>query len=65
MLNPRVSQMADNRTPLYARLLAGLGRPFPNFDFWFIKPVRSKAAVLKRRGGSERQSPELWSRSAR
>ena len=38
--------MSENRTPTYARLLLGLVRPFPNFDFWFIKPVRSKAATL-------------------
>lgn len=37
-----------NPAPLYVRLLAGLVRPFPNFDFGFIKPVRQKAAALLR-----------------
>ena len=40
--------MPENRTPLYARLLLGLVRPFPNFDFWFIKPVRGEASELPR-----------------
>jgi SAM-dependent methyltransferase len=40
--------MSENRTPLYARLLLGLVSPFPNFDFWFIKPIRRKAAALLR-----------------
>lgn len=30
-------------TPLYARLLLGPTRPFPNFDMPFIKPVRERA----------------------
>ena len=30
-------------TPLYFRLLAGYLRPFPDFDFGFIKPVRARA----------------------
>jgi ubiquinone/menaquinone biosynthesis C-methylase UbiE len=33
-------------TPLYGRLLVRLARPFPNFDFSFIKPVRQKAVEL-------------------
>lgn len=33
-------------TPLYGRLLIGLTKPFPNFDFSFIKPVRRKAVEL-------------------
>jgi ubiquinone/menaquinone biosynthesis C-methylase UbiE len=33
-------------TPLYARLLVRLIRPFPNFDFFFIKSVRQKAVRL-------------------
>jgi ubiquinone/menaquinone biosynthesis C-methylase UbiE len=32
--------------PLYARILVRLTRPFPDFDFWFIKPVRQKAVTL-------------------
>ncbi len=38
--------MADQtktNTPLYGRLLIRLTRPFPNFDFSFIRPVRRKA----------------------
>lgn len=31
------------KDPLYVRMLAGLVRPFPDFDFSFIKPVRKKA----------------------
>lgn len=38
--------MTNHSTPLYVRLLAGLVRPFPNFDFTFIKPVRQKATAL-------------------
>lgn len=33
----------DTKNPLYAKLLIKLIRPFPNFDFWFIKSVRKKA----------------------
>ena len=35
----------DNRqlTPPYARYLVHLIRPFPNFDIFFIKPLRQKA----------------------
>lgn len=32
--------------PLYVRLLAPLVRPFPDFDFGFIKPLRGRAADL-------------------
>lgn len=32
--------------PLYARYLVYLTRPFPDFDFSFIKPVRQKAVKL-------------------
>ena len=38
--------MPNAETPLYVRLLARLVSPFPDFDFGFIKPVRSKAAAL-------------------
>lgn len=34
--------------PLYARTLVHLIRPFPNFDFSFIKPVRKRAVKLLR-----------------
>jgi len=36
----------DTATPLYVRLLSRLVKPFPDFDFAFIKPVRSKATRL-------------------
>src|SRR5713101_3315169 len=38
----------DNRelTPLYFRYLVHLIRPFPDFDFFFIKPLRQKAVQL-------------------
>ncbi len=38
----------DNRelTPPYARYLVQLIRPFPDFDFFFIKPLRRKAVQL-------------------
>jgi SAM-dependent methyltransferase len=42
------SAVANHPTPLYVRLLAGLVRPFPNFDFSFIKPVRHKATAMLR-----------------
>ncbi len=42
------SAVARESTPLYVRLLASLVRPFPNFDFGFIKPVRQKATSLLR-----------------
>ena len=32
--------------PLYARFLVHITRPFPDFDFGFIKPVRQKAVSL-------------------
>ncbi|CAG0926514.1 hypothetical protein PLCT1_00049 [Planctomycetaceae bacterium] len=38
--------MADPVTPLYFRLVIRLLRPFPDFDFGFIKPVRARAAAL-------------------
>jgi SAM-dependent methyltransferase len=37
---------ADSVTPLYFRLVIRLLRPFPDFDFGFIKPVRAQAAAL-------------------
>jgi SAM-dependent methyltransferase len=33
-------------TPAYGRYLISLTKPFPNFDFSFIKPVRQKAVEL-------------------
>lgn len=41
-----MKEEAKELTPLYGRLLVGLTKPFPNFDFSFIKPVRRKAAEL-------------------
>lgn len=35
-------------TPPYARYLVRLTRPFPDFDFFFIKPLRKKAVELLR-----------------
>lgn len=35
--------MADHPEAPYARYLSRLIRPFPNFDFFFIKPIRRKA----------------------
>lgn len=36
----------ETKDPLYARYLVYLTKPFPNFDFSFIKPVRQKAVKL-------------------
>lgn len=38
--------MSLERTPPYVRYLARLIRPFPDFDFPFIKPLRAKAVAL-------------------
>ena len=38
--------MPRTATPLYVRLLSGLVKPFPDFDFGFIKPVRDRAVAL-------------------
>src|SRR5687767_2747256 len=37
---------AANKTPLYVRLAGPLTRPFPNFDFFFVKSLRGKAVDL-------------------
>lgn len=37
---------ATSATPLYFRLVLWLLRPFPDFDFGFIKPVRARAVEL-------------------
>lgn len=37
---------AEAKDPLYARYLVYLTRPFPNFDFSFIRPVRQRAVEL-------------------
>ena len=37
---------ADSATPLYFRLVLRLLRPFPDFDFGFIKQVRARAVEL-------------------
>jgi SAM-dependent methyltransferase len=34
------------KDPFYARYLVYLTRPFPDFDFFFIKPVRKRAVEL-------------------
>ena len=39
---------ASDLTPLYARYLVRLARPFPDFDVRFMLPVREKAAQLLR-----------------
>jgi len=41
-----MNDKTKNLTPPYARYLAPLVRPFPDFDFSFIKPVRKKAIKL-------------------
>ncbi|MEQ1604638.1 MAG: methyltransferase domain-containing protein [Pyrinomonadaceae bacterium] len=38
-----MSDEQQEETPLYGRLLVRFTKPFPNFDFSFIKPVRKKA----------------------
>ena len=40
--------MSNPQTPLYSRILLTVFRPFPNFDFGFIQPVRAKAVELLR-----------------
>lgn len=37
---------SEAKDPLYARYLVYLTRPFPDFDFSFIRPVRLKAVKL-------------------
>lgn len=37
---------AKKTTPLYGRVLSPVIRPFPDFDFSFIKPVRQRAVEL-------------------
>lgn len=37
---------AENPTPGYFRALIRLIRPFPDFDFAFVKPLRAKAVTL-------------------
>lgn len=41
-------------TPLYFRLVLRLLRPFPDFDFGFIRPVRARAAALLHLHAGER-----------
>jgi ubiquinone/menaquinone biosynthesis C-methylase UbiE len=46
-LETKGNMMKDKSlTPLYARYLVRLTRPFPDFDFFFIKPLRKKAVEL-------------------
>ena len=42
----RMKVKAKDLTPLYGRYLVRLTKPFPDFDFSFIKPVRQKAVEL-------------------
>lgn len=43
----------NERTPPYVRYLARLIRPFPNYDFFFMKSLRDRAvAVLRLQPGS-------------
>lgn len=44
----------ETKDPLYARYLVYLTRPFPDFDFSFIKPVRQKAVKLLNLKSSDR-----------
>ena len=41
-----MKEKAKDLTPLYGRYLIRLTKPFPDFDFSFIKPVRQKAVEL-------------------
>jgi SAM-dependent methyltransferase len=41
-----MTEKPTDLTPPYARYLVRLTRPFPDFDFFFIKPLRRKAAGL-------------------
>jgi hypothetical protein len=48
-------------TPLYARLLVHLIRPFPNFDLFFIKSLREKAVqCLQLKPGDRALNYEPW-----
>ncbi|MFN0097259.1 MAG: methyltransferase domain-containing protein [Gemmatimonadaceae bacterium] len=44
----------ESATPLYFRLVLWLLRPFPDFDFGFIKPVRARAVELLHLRAGER-----------
>jgi protein-L-isoaspartate O-methyltransferase len=41
-----LSNDARELTPPYFRLLVRLIRPFPNFDFWFVKSLRRRTVEL-------------------
>jgi ubiquinone/menaquinone biosynthesis C-methylase UbiE len=41
-----MKEKSKELTPAYGRYLIRLTKPFPNFDFSFIKPVRKKAVEL-------------------
>jgi ubiquinone/menaquinone biosynthesis C-methylase UbiE len=41
-----MKEKATKNTPLYVRLAGPLTRPFPNFDFFFVKSLREKAVGL-------------------
>ena len=42
----QMKEKTKDLTPPYGRYLIRLARPFPDFDFSFIKPVRQKAVEL-------------------
>lgn len=41
-----MNEKRNDLTPPYARFLVHLTRPFPDFDFSFIKPVRQRAVEM-------------------
>jgi ubiquinone/menaquinone biosynthesis C-methylase UbiE len=41
-----MKEKIKNNTPLYVRIAGPLTRPFPNFDFFFVKSLRQKAVDL-------------------
>jgi len=52
-------------TPPYGRFLIRLTKPFPDFDFSFIKPVRRRAVRTKSIGRVEARHPGSHASSAR
>lgn len=45
-MKEKVTHTVAHTTPLYVRLAGPLTRPFPNFDFAFIKSLRQRAVDL-------------------
>ncbi|MFN0139596.1 MAG: methyltransferase domain-containing protein, partial [Pyrinomonadaceae bacterium] len=45
-MKEKVTPTVAHTTPLYVRLAGPLTRPFPNFDFAFIKSLRQRAVDL-------------------